>query len=206
MNESANIEFSRILVQQGRLEEGGRLLTRLKPAAESAGRAGRLMQIQVLQAQVLQAAGDQASAVAALLQAVSLAEPEGVISVFIDEGDRLIPLLKAVWNETKENKLAVFLERLLQTLGVVTPIREANGAQPLVSAPPLSAQMIDDLSRRELEILRLIAGGLSNQEIALKLFLAESTIHWHVKNIYGKLGVHSRTQAIFSARQLGFLA
>jgi LuxR family maltose regulon positive regulatory protein len=65
--------------------------------------------------------------------------------------------------------------------------------------------ILDPLSRREIEILRLVASGLSNREIAERLYVAPSTIHWHVKNIYAKLDVHSRTQAVARAGELGIL-
>ena len=73
---------------------------------------------------------------------------------------------------------------------------------PFVRRP---SSFIEPLSERELEVLRLIAAGLSNREIAERLFLALSTVKVHTRNIYGKLGVHSRTQAVTRARELGLL-
>lgn len=128
---------------------------------------------------------------AALERALSLAEPGGYVRVFADEGAPLAGLLRqaAVRGIAPE-----YVGRLLAA------VRDTE-SQPAAGSPGL----IEPLSDRETEVLRLVAAGLSNQEIAGELVLAVSTVKWHINNLYGKLGVNSRTQALARARDLRLL-
>jgi LuxR family maltose regulon positive regulatory protein len=206
LNETAHIEFARSLIAQGRLGDAGRLLDRLETESTGAGRIGRLIEIHILQARAFQAAGDQGAALAAILQALSLAEPEGAVRVFADEGPELLQLVKIAGEMTPESRLAIYARKLAGTFESPASA-QGKEARPLSQAAPAPlTDLVESLSQREQEILRLIARGLSNDEIARSLFLAASTVHWHVKNLYGKLGVHSRTQAVLRAGELGLLA
>ncbi|HLY26799.1 MAG TPA: response regulator transcription factor, partial [Aggregatilineales bacterium] len=102
-----------------------------------------------------------------------------------------------------ERGKALDFDRTLQEL-VVDLSRDIEGVQSPLSAAP-SQSLLDPLSERELEVLRLLADGLSNAEIAQKLFLSVGTVKVHTRNIYGKLGVSSRTQAVAEARDLNLL-
>ena len=115
-----------------------------------------------------------------------LAEPEGYARVFLDEGAPMLALLHKLHPDG------------CQPTGE-PPVSSTAPTAPLKRAPKLG----EGLSERETDVLRLIAAGLSNQAIAERLVLAPSTIQWHVKNIYSKLNVHSRTQAARMARELG---
>jgi LuxR family maltose regulon positive regulatory protein len=215
LNEYLHLTLARVLLAQERLAEAGRLLQRLLEAAEAAGRWGRVIEILAVQALGLHQGGQIEPALAALARALRLAEPEGYVRVFADEGAPLAALLALVRGEQRD-----YARRLLAAIPAWAPAAgAAQGVpaqvwphfEPLAAprrAPALSPELLvlDPLSGRERDVLRLIAAGLSNQDIAEALVVAPSTIQWHVKNIYSKLNVHSRTQAALMARELGLAA
>jgi len=146
----------------------------------------------VLQAVAYQQHGDVDVATATLGQALALAAPGGFIRVFIDEGAPMHTLLseagmRGILPDTTRKLLAAF--------------QTEPGHAPPVSPQPL----IEPLSERELEILALIAEGLSNREISERLFLALSTVKGHNRNIFDKLLVKRRTEAVARARELGLI-
>ena len=150
------------------------------------------LKVMVLQAVAYQAHGDLDKALQALRDAMMLAEPNGFIRIFVDEGPAMAQLLsEANAQGMKPN----YVSKLLAVF-------EAEKQQPDL----LPAQrLVDPLSKRELEILALIATGLKNKEIAEQLFISLNTVLYHIKNIYNKLGVKKRTLAIIKARELNLL-
>ena len=159
---------------------------------------------------------------AALTQALTLAEPEGFIRLFVDEGASMAELLGRM--KAEDGRLKDYIYKLLTAFGTEAQREKRQGSrgteeqgrdfQSLTSAtlPPSSPaqftpapHLIEPLSERELEILRLIAAGQSNKEIAQTLVIAPGTVKKHTNNIYGKLGVHSRTQALAQAKALNLL-
>jgi len=207
LDEAAYLTLARALLAQNRADEAIRLLTRLRAAAEAAGRGGRLIEIFALLAVGRQAQGKTGEAFEALRQALTLAEPEGYIRVFVDEGQAMRLLLERMRDEG--GRMKEYVRKLLAAF-VKDEERAAKMRHESISVPHPSAFSLqplpDPLSARELEILHLVAAGLSNQEIAQRLVVALSTIQWHLKNLYGKLNVHSRTQAVARARELDLLA
>jgi LuxR family maltose regulon positive regulatory protein len=184
--------WARVLMAQGRPEPVAGLLESLLQAAEGAGQAGHVVELMGLRALVFQSLGDAARAAATLEQALRLAEPEGYVRTFVDEGEPMRALLRRL--EIGDWRLKAYVQRLLASFDLSpTPISN------------LQSPISDLLSEREREVLQLIADGLSNQEIAVRLVVAVSTVKTHVNNIYGKLGVQSRTQAAARARELGIL-
>jgi LuxR family maltose regulon positive regulatory protein len=166
-------------------------LTRLLAAEQAAGRMWGVIKILMLQALAYQVQGKIDKALSVLEQALSLAEPEGFVRTFIDEGEIMEMLLRqALSHGIAPN----YVTKLLAASRETTEVSKTKD-QPL----------IDPLSERELEVLRLIAAGLSNQEIALQLVIAVSTVKSHINHIYGKLSVNSRTQAVARAQALGLL-
>jgi LuxR family maltose regulon positive regulatory protein len=169
------------------------LVERLLKAAEEGRRMGSVIEILVLQALAYQTQGNIPLALAPLERALTLAEPEDYLRIFIDEGPPMEYLLKNIKADNK--KLKKYIQRLKAAFSSGKPQLFTTGQQPL----------IEPLSERELEVLDLIAKGLSNKQIASRLFLSQNTIKAHTHTIYQKLGVNSRTQAVASAKSLEIL-
>jgi LuxR family maltose regulon positive regulatory protein len=127
----------------------------------------------------------------------SNAEPEGFVRVFVDEGP---PMARLLYEALTRGIAPDYARRLLAAF----PVAEPEQADPSKTRAPKSG-LIEPLSERELKVLQLIAAGLTNPEIASRLFLSLNTVKAHSRNIYGKLGAHSRTQAVARARALGVL-
>jgi LuxR family maltose regulon positive regulatory protein len=189
--------LARILVAQGRLDETARLLQRLFEIAETGGHTSRAIEILALQALSLQAQEDTDQAITTLKKALSLAEPGGFIRTFVDEG---LPMARLLYEAVTRGIAPDYARRLLAAF----PVAEPEPTDSSKTQAPKS-ELVEPLSERELEVLQLIAEGLSNPEIAARLFLSLHTIKVHAHNIYGKLGVHNRTQAVTRARALGLL-
>lgn len=170
------------------------LLDRLLQAAEAGGRGQSVVEILLLQALAYQEQGEMETAVVAVQRALSLAEPEGYIRLFVDEGQ---PMRELLATALAQGASPEYVTRLMQA---IDPSHDA------ASAPPEPNQLlIEPLSDRELEVLGLLANGLTNQAIADDLVIALSTVKKHVNNIFGKLNVSSRTQAVSRARELNIL-
>jgi LuxR family maltose regulon positive regulatory protein len=174
-------------------------LERLLKAADEGGRTGSVIEILVLQALVHEAKGDIPLALTSLERALTLAEPEGHVRIFVDEGQPMAQLLSeavadGIVPDYTGKLLKAFEEEKQRITGQSSPTA-ASFSQPL----------IEPLSRRELEVLQLISQGLSNREISEKLFLALDTVKGHNRRIYGKLQVQRRTEAVARARELDLL-
>ncbi|WP_433781399.1 LuxR C-terminal-related transcriptional regulator [Actinomycetospora sp. CA-101289] len=163
------------------------LLARLHAAAEDGGRVGSLIEILVLEALAAQARGDVPSALDALRRAVTLAEPEGVVRVVADEGPSIAVLLRTF---TKHDPGYAYGRRLLA---------------PCAGTAPASRALVDPLSERELDVLRLLGSDLDGPDIARELSVSLNTVRTHTKSIYAKLGVNSRRAAVRRAHELGVL-
>ncbi len=191
---------ARLLHARDRHHEALPLLEKLRVAAEAMGRTGDLIEILSLQALALWAANEKERAVSTLTEALVLAEPEGYVRTFVDEGVPMGDLLSAILEARQGGRSDAagrvstqYLAKLLVTL-----------AQDAAS-PAAAERLPEPLRERELEVLALIAAGNSNKEIASKLFVSLSTVKTHVNNLFRKLDVGSRTQAVARARELGVL-
>jgi LuxR family maltose regulon positive regulatory protein len=191
------VVLARLLVAQEHLDEASGLLGRLFTAAKAGGPTTRLIEILALQAMTFQAKGDTTWALSLLEHAFNLAEPEGFIRIFVDEGP---PMARLLYEALTRGIAPDYARRLLAAF----PVAEPEQAAPLETQAPES-DLIEPLSERELEVLQLIAKGLTNPEIASRLFLSLHTVKAHAHNIYGKLGVHNRMEAVARARTLGVL-
>jgi LuxR family maltose regulon positive regulatory protein len=188
------------------LLEAGEIINRLLAAAQAKAWWGHVIELSILQGLLCQSQGDAAGMLAsldqALDQALTLAEPEGYVRSFVDEGEPMATLLRQALSRGIRLD---YVNKLLAAFNTGGPAdKETEQESPLVSHPP-APLLIEPLTERELELLRLVAGGHSNQEIAQALFLAVGTVKKHLNNIFGKLGVSSRTQAVARARELDLL-
>ena len=210
VKEYGHTVFARWLIATGKAKNALSLLSRLLPAAEKGGRQRTAIEIMILQAIAHEAAGNDADAIKPLEKALLLAQPENFVRTFIDEGEPvsklLLELLKQKgkrW-EAEKPELLRYVVKLKDSFGPSAPGPTARIAASESEALPWW-YVEDPLSDRELEVLQHVARGLSNQEIADKLFLSAGTVKRHMSNIYQKLDVHSRTQALERARTLKVL-
>ncbi len=198
------ISQARVYLAQGDSSKALAVLEPLRKQMEAKGWQDERLKVMVLQAIAHQAHGEKDKAVQVLGDTLTLAEPGGFIRLFVDEGE-LMRLLIADFRLMIEKqglregqKLIGYVDKLLAAF-----LQPATMPQSAVSTQ--QSAMIEPLSERELEILRLIAEGLSNREISERLFLALDTIKGHNRRIFDKLQVKSRTEAIARARELGLL-
>lgn len=205
MHEVRLICKARELLRAGQVQMAATLLARLRSSAESGGRLGRLIEIQVLQAMAYQMQGNTRRALGVLESALLHSQNQGYQRVYLDEGPLMCTLLSTL--SRKPHRVDPgYLERLLRGFSPASLAPQAEARHALRQEPMHGATPLEPLSDRELQVLRLIAAGLSNKEAAQELIMAQSTVQWHTKNIYRKLNVNSRTQASLRARQLGILA
>lgn len=199
--EFEQITLARVLIaagqgerETGSLDEALRLLGRLLQAAEAGGRMGSAIQILLLQALAFQAQDDLPHALASVDRALALAEPEGFVHTFVDEGEAM-RLLIETQSHNRDHPLSSYADKLL-----------AAFAQPM--AAPKSAitqhksDLIEPLSERELEVFKLLRSELSGPEIAQQLIVSLNTLRTHTKHIFNKLGVNNRRAAIRRAEEL----
>ncbi|HWT03755.1 MAG TPA: LuxR C-terminal-related transcriptional regulator [Pyrinomonadaceae bacterium] len=210
LGELAYTTLARWLLATGKAGEALPLLARLDGAAAAGSRGQARIELLILQALAHQALDNEAEAIKALEQALLLAEPEAYVRSFVDEGEALARLLAQAlkqhgkrW-EAETPALLRYALKLNEAFGPVAPVQKVRASQTETDDLPWW-YVKDPLSDRELEVLRLVAQGLSNQEIADKLFLSAGTVKRHMSNIYQKLDVHSRTQAVDRARTLKLL-
>ena len=191
------ISLARVYLAQGDPSAALAVLVPVHEQAEAKGWADERLKVMVLQAVALYMNGEQDKAVQLLCDALALAAPGGFIRLFVDEGPPMAHLLSAV----------VARGMMLDYIGKLLVVLEAEGQKGedtpslLLRAQPL----IEPLSRRELEVLHLMAQGLSNQQICERLVLALDTVKGHNRNIFSKLQVQRRTEAVARARELGLL-
>ena len=178
------------------------LLDALLAPALSASRLGSAIEIQALRALALAATMGQDQALQAIEWALRTAEPEGYVRLFVDEGGAMARLLRHAARRGIAPTYTGQLLEAFETTGTRSPSLDLH---PPSAAPGAAEALIEPLTPRELEVLHLLAEGLTNPEIARQLFVSLPTVKSHTRNIYGKLGVHKRREAVNRARQLGIL-
>ncbi|MBE9109068.1 LuxR family transcriptional regulator [Nodosilinea sp. LEGE 07298] len=192
------LTYARVLLAQGQqtasippLQAARRLLTRLQAQAQAGGRTPRLMETLLLQALAWQVQDERSRALACLHQALDIPHQDNDIRLFLDEGKAMADLLSCAASNRIQTKEVASLLALFE----IQPKQKTAVVQPLV----------EPLSDRELEVLTYLATGMTNQAIANELFVSLAAVKWHARNIYGKLEVANRTQAVARARELGLL-
>ena len=214
LHEFEHVTLARVLIARyksdlvdGSIHEALELLEHLLQTAEEDRRMGSVIEILVLQALAQEAQGNIPAALVSLERALTLAEPEGYVQIFVDEGR---PMARLLYEALSREIAPDYTRRLLAAFPIaepeqVKPSKTQSKIRNLDTGTQAISEIVEPLSERELEVLELIAEGLTNQEIAARLFLSLHTIKVHARNIYGKLGVHNRTQAVTRARALGLL-
>jgi LuxR family maltose regulon positive regulatory protein len=193
------ISQARVLLAQGDPSSALAVLEPFRQQMEAKGWQDEQLKVMVIQAIALQAHGELDKAAQLLDKALALAEPGGFIRIFVDEG---LPMAQLLSEAAAHGIMPDYIGKLLAAFEAERQKSEDKSYLP----PVLSAQpLIEPLSQRELEVLQLIAQGLSNRAISQRLFLALDTVKGHNRRIYDKLQVQSRTEAVARAQELGLL-
>jgi ATP/maltotriose-dependent transcriptional regulator MalT len=193
-NAIAQLAVARVLIVKGdmpSLEKALALIHALHQKAEADGRTGIIIEALALQALDYEKRADIGSAMIALAHALQLAEPEGYVRLFADLG---LPMALLLQEARTRDVMPDYVEKLLEAIGASLPLPAAA-----------DKGLPEPLTSREREIVGLLAAGLTNREIAEKLVLSPETVKKHAGNIYQKLGVSNRTQAVAQARALSLL-
>jgi LuxR family maltose regulon positive regulatory protein len=187
---------ARVHLAQGDTSAALAVLEARRQQVEARGWQDERLKVMVLQAVALEAHGEKDKAIHLLVDALALAEPGGFIRLFIDEG---LPMAHLLSEAATQGMMPDYTWKLLAVFKAEKQEREDTSPQPAIQP------LLEPLSQRELEVLHLIAQGLSNQEISERLFLALDTVKGHNRKIFGKLQVERRTEAVARARELGLL-
>ena len=216
LREFQHVTLARVLIaryksdrETGVIHEAIGLLDRLLHAAEAGNRMGSVIEITVLQAVAHQAQGNSTPALVPLERALTLAEPEGYVRVFVDEGEPVAELLTKIEAQGSEPRLKAYILKLLSAFDLHKALYPSNSAlrSTLIgkNKSSKSQPLIEPLSEHELEVLRLLRTELNGPEIARKRMVSLSTIRTHTQHIYAKLGVNNRRAAVRVAEELKLL-
>jgi LuxR family maltose regulon positive regulatory protein len=187
--------LTRLLLAQKRPTAALTLLDPLLQQMEQQGRTAMIIEGLTLKALALHGQDELDQGLTVIEEALALAEPEGYVRLFVDEDTPLARLLDQRPENPDAPRVNDYVRQLLLTFGPA-------GTHPL---PQAGQPTVGPLSERELDVLRLLATGLKYREIAARLHISLNTVRHHVKNLYGKLDVNSRTRAVARAQELGLL-
>ena len=196
---------ARIRLARGAFDEALALLDRLRQFAETEAYSSILISTLLLQALALEARGRTTQAMTALAQALTLAEPNGYVRIFVDEGPPMADLLMKILKVQQKKRLEAYNFSTDYAGSLLAAYRSDVAEDSPDSSRRPAQPLLNPLSERELEVLRLIANGLSNQEVMQKLIVEKNTLKTHIRHLYRKLNTRSRTQAIIRARELNLL-
>lgn len=198
VNEFEQITFARILITKSILEKADiylndavNLLLKLRANAEIGNRVKSIIEIELLLTRAFLLSSNN-EAITHLKRAIQLAETENYLRLFLDEDNSILELIQHLTKSDKEISSS-FVNRILTSSKMNSQLVKTK------------IGLLDNLSERELEVLQLINSGLSNKKITEELFISMSTVKTHLRNIYSKLGVHSRTEAIVKAKELNLI-
>jgi LuxR family maltose regulon positive regulatory protein len=194
LQELDQILHARILLAKGKSEGCLKVARQLQKDAEKLGRKGVVLETLVLQCLASAAKGAKEQALHTLEQAFSIAEPQEYLRIFMDEGP---PMARLLYEAAEQGIHRNYVGRILSVFPSKREGQRSAGT---------SERLMEPLSQRELEVLQFLAKGSSNKEVARQLFISLPTVKWHTSNIYGKLGVQNRTQAVAKARDLGLIS
>jgi LuxR family maltose regulon positive regulatory protein len=206
LNVFEHVMLARVLIARGEYDAALTLLGRSLGVVEATGSMGIAIEILAVEALAAGARDDEAQAMGALARALSLAEPEDYVRTFVDEGEPMAALLskflrtrRKEWHSSPQNDSPEYVSTLLAAF------RGFRALSTGADAPRTVQPLLEPLSERELEVLRLVAAGKSNREIAGQLFVTVDTVKKHLTHVFNKLGASSRTRAVAQARELGLI-
>jgi len=191
-------DLASLLIAQGQAAAALPLLTRLLQAATTMERHGDEIRYLAMIALAQHAQGNTQNALESLAQALTLAEPEGYIRLFVDEGQPLAELLRLA---ISRNIAPEYAGKLLAAFAASVPDAIPIDEERIVN----KQNLVEPLSEREIEVLRLMAEGYKYKEIADRLFVSINTVRHHIRHVYDKLNVNNRIQAIGRAKELHLL-
>jgi LuxR family transcriptional regulator, maltose regulon positive regulatory protein len=209
LNVFEHVVLARVLIARGEYDAALTLLGRSLGWTEATGSMGVAIEVLAVEALAGAARGDETRAMTALTRALSLAEPEGYVRTFVDEGEPMAALLYKFLRARRTERLrssqdgsTKYVDALLAAFWEPSgSLARSTGADTPQAAQPLA----EPLSERELQVLQLVAAGKSNREISGQLFVTVDTVKKHLTHVFNKLGVGSRTQAVARARGLGLI-
>jgi LuxR family maltose regulon positive regulatory protein len=201
----ADMAKARLLIATGAPEKGLRLLRDYAAMAEAAGRGQALVEIRLLEALADFQLGNNGAAIRRLSRALSEGRKGALIRTFVDEGGELARLFRAALAEWSGSRIGGAARPDPEYLGQLGAAMEVGTEAVAPAGTHCAGIDLDRLSGRETDVLRLVAEGTTNKGIAAELGVAESTVAWHLKNIYGKLEVNNRTAALAVARRHAFI-
>lgn len=187
----ATLMYARFLMRRKAWDETRRILDEQARLAKEAGYVEYEMELDIARAILEKGSGHASESMQALQRALNIGAAGGYVRMFVDEGDVMKNLLSQSQKQVKDEALRAYVTKLLAAFDVAGSVDQSA--------------LIEPLTERELEVLKLIAEGMSNPEIAEKLVLSVGTVKTHVKHIYGKLGVDDRVKAAGKARELGLI-
>jgi LuxR family maltose regulon positive regulatory protein len=194
LSELDQILQARILLAQGKSGDCLNIAGQLQKSAEELDRNGVVIEALVLKCLASRHQNNYEEALKALDRALALAEPEGYMRIFLDEGS---PMAQLLYEAASRGIRKEYTGRILSNFPLHREGRKARS---------LTDDLIEPLSQREIEVLQLLAEGASNKEVARRLFISLPTVKWHTSNIYGKLAVQNRTEAVAKAGALGLIS
>ncbi len=209
LREFEHLTLARLLLAQHEhdrlvdpIHEAIELLTRLLHAAEAGERGGSVIEILALLALAQAATGGLPAALGALERALRLAEPEGYVRLFVDEG---APMARLLAEAQAQHIMPAYVAKLRAAFSIVAEQTAPRGPQTVHVSTGAEQPLIEPLSEREIEVLALVAQGFSNREIAEQLFISINTVKGHNRLIFEKLQVQRRTEAVARAREMGLV-
>ncbi len=197
-HEAAEVMLARVLLAHRDAEQAKEILLPIGEAAETSGRISRLIDVLVLQSLVFHDENNRAQAIQVLSKALQLAEPEGFMRTFLEDGSSIIDLLQEMEKESSGMKE----EEFLFSKGYLSRILDASVPEKEQDKVMNTSSLLNE---RENQILRLLSAGMKTPEIANELYLSKNTIKWYIRKIYEKLNVHSKSEAIEQGYRSGLL-
>jgi LuxR family maltose regulon positive regulatory protein len=187
---------ARLFLAEGQPGQALECVRSLRPLARASGRELRDLELAILEAVALRATGDVSGAMRRLAAAVNVAANDGIVAPFVEEGPMCLALLHELEKDARGSAIRAFLRQLTLAFGLAGITRDDNRAAVRPSS---------QLTKREVEVLEMLADGAENREISGQLGISEFTVKWHVRNILETFGASNRRKAVLTARKQGYL-